>query len=277
MPNIRLTHPELSPNAAAAAAKVSPEIRELIKRSGKKPVREYTLGEEIFNAVTHGVGAGLAVAALVLLIVKSVADGGGILLAAALVYGIAQLLEYLMSTLYHALAAERAKRVFKVLDHSGIYLLIAGTYTPYCLITLGHVGGIWLAAFVWAVSLVGIAFEAFWLIDGNYAVHVARLVHRVLHPDAVRRAGPRRLLALGCRRHQLYRGRRVLHLQKGALHALDFSPVRAGRQLPAVLQRILLRDLALQLLGVRGAQGGDFAAPAGKIVLRRFQEEGQIA
>ena len=82
--------------------------------------------------------------------------------AAALVYGIAQLLEYLMSTLYHALAAERAKRVFKVLDHSGIYLLIAGTYTPYCLITLGHVGGIWLAAFVWAVSLVGIAFEAFW-------------------------------------------------------------------------------------------------------------------
>ena len=142
MPNIRLAHPELSPNAAAAAAKVSPEIRELIKRSGKKPGREYTLGEEIFNAVTHGVGAGLAVAALV--------------------YGIAQLLEYLMSKLYHALAAERAKRVFKVLDHSGIYLLIAGTYTPYCLITLGHVGGVWLAAFVWAVSLVGIAFEAFW-------------------------------------------------------------------------------------------------------------------
>ncbi|MCQ5071888.1 hypothetical protein, partial [Adlercreutzia sp. DFI.6.23] len=52
MPNIRLTHPKLSPNAAAAAAKVSPEIRELIKRSGKKPVREYTLGEEIFNG--HG-------------------------------------------------------------------------------------------------------------------------------------------------------------------------------------------------------------------------------
>ena len=86
VPNIRLAHPELSPNAAVAAAKVSPEIRELIKRSGKKPVREYTLGEEIFNAVTHGVGAGLAVAALVLLIVKSVSDGGGILLAAALVY-----------------------------------------------------------------------------------------------------------------------------------------------------------------------------------------------
>ena len=156
MPNIRLTHPELSPNAAAAAAKVSPEIRELIKRSGKKPVREYTLGEEIFNAVTHGVGAGLAVAALVLLIVKSVADGGGILLAAALVYGIAQLLEYLMSTLYHALAAERAKRVFKVLDHSGIYLLIAGSYTPICLTALKDSSGPALLAVVWGVGLVGI-------------------------------------------------------------------------------------------------------------------------
>ena len=278
MPNIRLTHPELSPNAAAAAAKVSPEIRELIKRSGKKPVREYTLGEEIFNAVTHGVGAGLAVAALVLLIVKSVADGGGILLAAALVYGIAQLLEYLMSTLYHALAAERAKRVFKVLDHSGIYLLIAGTYTPYCLITLGHVGGIWLAAFVWAVSLVGIAFEAFWTYRPRWisAVLYVALGWSIVFfiPTLFAELAP---AGFCCRRHQLYRGRRVLHLQKGALHALDFSPVRAGRQLPAVLQRVFLRDLALQLLGVRGAQGGDFAAPAGKIVLRRFQEEGQIA
>lgn len=162
MPNVALAHPELSPNAAAAAAKVSPEIRELLRRSGKKSVREYTLGEEIFNAVTHGVGAGLAVAALVLLIVKSVGDGGGILLAASLVYGIAMLVEYLMSTLYHAIAVEGAKRVFKVLDHSGIYLLIAGTYTPYCLISLGHVGGLWLAAFVWGVALLGIAFEAFW-------------------------------------------------------------------------------------------------------------------
>ena len=67
-----------------------------------------------------------------------------------------------MSTLYHAIAVEGAKRVFKVLDHSGIYLLIAGTYTPYCLITLEPVGGVWLAAFVWGVAALGIAFEAFW-------------------------------------------------------------------------------------------------------------------
>ncbi len=125
-------------------------------------VRAYTLGEEIANAITHGVGAGLAVAALVLLIVRSVSDGGGVLLLAALVYGISLLLEYIMSTLYHALAHEGAKRVFKVLDHSCIYLLIAGTYTPYCLVTLAPVGGFWLFLAVWAMAIIGIAVEAFW-------------------------------------------------------------------------------------------------------------------
>ena len=127
-----------------------------------KPQKDYTLGEEIFNAVTHGVGVLLAIAAIPLCVVQAVTHGGGLLLAAALIYSITMVVEYLMSTLYHAIAVPAAKRVFKVLDHSGIYPLIAGTYTPYCLITLGHVGGIWLAAFVWAVSLVGIAFEAFW-------------------------------------------------------------------------------------------------------------------
>lgn len=125
-------------------------------------VREYTLGEEIANSVTHGLGAALSVAALVLLIVKSVGDGGGVLLAASLVYGICLLVEYLMSTLYHALAPEKAKRVFKVLDHSGIYLLIAGTYTPYCLITFWPFGGLWLVIGIWIAALAGIACEAFW-------------------------------------------------------------------------------------------------------------------
>ncbi len=106
----------------------------------QRSVRDYTLGEEIANSITHGIGAALAIAALVLLIVRSVSDGGGMLLLAALVYGISLLVEYLMSTLYHAIAVPAAKRVFKVLDHSGIYLLIAGTYTPYCLVTLEPVG-----------------------------------------------------------------------------------------------------------------------------------------
>lgn len=148
----------VAPSAAGAASAAAPA-------SGRRPrrsAREYSLGEEIANAVTHGIGACLAVAALVVLIVKSVVDGGGVLLFAALVYGISLLLEYLMSTLYHAIAHEGAKRVFKVLDHSCIYLLIAGSYTPYCLVTLGASGGVWLAAFVWVTAVAGVACEAFW-------------------------------------------------------------------------------------------------------------------
>ena len=129
----------------------------------RRNVREYTLGEEIANSVTHGIGALLSIAAIPILVVIAVRAGGGVKLAAALVYTITMLVEYLMSTLYHAIAVDRAKRVFKVLDHSGIYLFIAGTYTPFCLVTLGSDGGIYLAAFVWVVALAGIACEAFWV------------------------------------------------------------------------------------------------------------------
>lgn len=89
--------------------------------------------------------------------------GGGVSLLCALVYTIGMLCEYLISTLYHAIQPLGAKRVFRVLDHSCIYLYIAATYMPYCLITLADVGGLWLCLFVWAVSLIGIVFEAFWV------------------------------------------------------------------------------------------------------------------
>lgn len=143
-------------------------MKSAAEREGKLKKRreigasDYSLGEEIANAISHGIGAVLSVAALVLLIIAAVGEGAGVYLLAALVYGIALLFEYLMSTLYHAIPARRAKRVFKILDHSGIYVLIAATYTPFCLITLAADGGYWLAAFVWAVSLAGIAIEAFW-------------------------------------------------------------------------------------------------------------------
>lgn len=129
----------------------------------KHNVREYTLGEEIANSVSHGIGALLAIAAIPILVVKAVSHGGGILLFAALVYTLTMLLEYTMSTLYHAIAVDRAKRVFKVLDHSCIYLFIAGSYTPFCLVTLADAGGVWLCAFVWALAIAGVACEAFWV------------------------------------------------------------------------------------------------------------------
>ena len=102
-------------------------------------------------------------AAIPICVVIAVSHGGGVALAAALIYTISMLLEYLASTLYHALVPLPAKKVFKVLDHSAIYLFIAGSYTPFCLITLANSNGLFLCIGVWALAIVGIAFEAFWV------------------------------------------------------------------------------------------------------------------
>lgn len=145
-------------------------------KSEKPNVHEYRLGEEIANSITHGIGALLAIAAIPILVVKAVHDGGGVFLFAALVYTITMLVEYTMSTLYHAIAAEKAKRVFKVLDHSCIYLFIAGSYTPFCLITLAESGGMWLCVFVWVVALAGVACEAFWVFRPRWVAAVLYLL-----------------------------------------------------------------------------------------------------
>ena len=124
---------------------------------------EYTLGEEIANGTTHGVGIGLAVAGLVLLTAFAVQEDDGFKLASAIVFGISLVLLYTASTLYHSLPQPKVKHVFKVLDHCGIYVLIAGTYTPFCLVTLREANGWWLFGVVWGLAAVGIALEAFWV------------------------------------------------------------------------------------------------------------------
>jgi hemolysin III len=128
-----------------------------------KNIRDYSTREEIANSLTHGVGALLGIAALVLMIIVAVMHGGGVRLAAALAFGVALIVEYTASTLYHALTAERAKRVFKVLDHASIYLLIAGTYAPFCLVSLANDGGLILCIIEWVLAFAGIALEAFWV------------------------------------------------------------------------------------------------------------------
>ncbi|MDY4041089.1 MAG: hemolysin III family protein [Collinsella sp.] len=130
-------------------------------RGGHAPgLPSYTVGEEIANSVTHGVGALLAIAALVLLIIKAVIDGAHpASLAAAIVFGISLILEYLASTLYHAIQIPAAKRVFRTIDHSCIYLLIAGSYTPFLLVTLGDAGGLPMFALIWTLAVAGILFE----------------------------------------------------------------------------------------------------------------------
>lgn len=125
--------------------------------------RPYSVGEEIANSVIHGVGVVLSVVALTLLVVFAVDSGGAWKLAAAIIYGTTLLLEFAASTLYHSFPQPRVKHVFKILDHAGIYLLIAGTYTPFILVTLRQSGLWWMFVLVWAIAVAGIAAEAFWV------------------------------------------------------------------------------------------------------------------
>ena len=93
-------------------------------------------GEEVANSISHGVGAILSLAALVLLVVLAAQGGTSYQVVAGAVYGASLVLLFMCSTLYHALTNERAKRVFRILDHCSICVLIAGTYTPFTLVTL---------------------------------------------------------------------------------------------------------------------------------------------
>lgn len=122
--------------------------------------RKYTLGEELFNAITHGIGALLSVAGCVILLVRCHQLGDGVAAVSSAIYGATLIILYTMSTLYHALANEKAKAVFRVFDHVTIYLLIAGTYTPYTLACLGGALGWTLFGIVWAAAIVGIVFSS---------------------------------------------------------------------------------------------------------------------
>jgi hemolysin III len=125
------------------------------------PHRPQSLGEEIANSITHGLGAILSVAGLAVLLVAAIMRGAAIHIAACAVFGASLVLLYTSSTLYHALAQNRAKRVFHVLDHATIYILIAGTYTPFTLVTLHGPWGWTLFAAVWSLAVLGIVFKSF--------------------------------------------------------------------------------------------------------------------
>ncbi len=125
-----------------------------------KSVQTQTLGEEIANSISHGVGAGLSVAALVLLIVRSVQTSGALGIVSACIYGGSLVLLYLLSCLYHALAKTRARKVFQILDHCSIFVLIVGTYTPIALCFIGGVTG-WIIFGVNSTCMIlGIIFNA---------------------------------------------------------------------------------------------------------------------
>jgi len=123
--------------------------------------REQSRGEEIANSVSHGVGLVAAAVAVPLLMVAAVRHGDAITVVGASVFAAAMVLLYLTSTLYHALPRNRAKRFFHMLDHGAIFLMIAGTYTPFVLIKMDNAWGLGLLAVVWGMAAIGIAIKLF--------------------------------------------------------------------------------------------------------------------
>ena len=120
----------------------------------------YTVGEEIFNSVSHGVGVLLSVAALVLLIVFAAIYSDGYGLASAIVYGISLILLYTMSMVYHIVQNKTAKKVLRIFDHCSIFILIAGTYTPYLLVSMRGTLGWTIFGIIWGVTVIGILMNA---------------------------------------------------------------------------------------------------------------------
>ena len=122
--------------------------------------REQSTGEEIANTVSHAIGFVAAVAAIPILVVAAVRNGGAAAVVGASIFAATMAALYLISTLFHALPRNRAKHVLQRLDHAAIFLLIAGTYTPF---TLGVLGGAWgwtLFGLVWGLALAGILLKA---------------------------------------------------------------------------------------------------------------------
>jgi hemolysin III len=131
----------------------------LATATAESPTHRYRLGEEIANAVTHGVGALLAVAGLAVLVTIAAVRGTAWHVVGCSVYGSTLVLLYTASTLYHSIPNARAKRALRILDHSAIFLLIAGTYTPFTLVNLRGPWGWSLFGVVWGLALLGILLQ----------------------------------------------------------------------------------------------------------------------
>ena len=124
----------------------------------------YTAGEEIAHALTHGIGIVLAIAGLTVMVARATLYGDAWHIVGAAIFGATLVLMYTASTLYHSIPGAtlpRTKKVLRVVDHSSIYLLIAGSYTPFTLVTLNGPWGWGLFATVWTLALVGVVFKLF--------------------------------------------------------------------------------------------------------------------
>ena len=130
-----------------------------------KNIKQYRLGEEIASAITHGLGVVFGIVALTLLVVLAALKGTVWHVVSVSIYGATLIILYTMSTLYHSFRSEKLKWLFKIFDHSSIYLLIAGTYTPFLLVLLRNDGALGWTLFgvIWGFALIGILISSFFV------------------------------------------------------------------------------------------------------------------
>jgi hemolysin III len=123
--------------------------------------KHYSFGEEMANSISHGAGVLFGIFALVLLLIEAIPMADATRITSVSIYGASMILLFLASTLYHAIPHSPAKSVMQLVDHSAIYLLIAGTYTPFMLLTLGNRLGAVLMVLAWLFAVAGILFKVF--------------------------------------------------------------------------------------------------------------------
>lgn len=136
------------------------ENKKNISKKEARPPKSQILGEEIANSITHGIGAALSIAALVILVVFASHRGDAWRIVSFSIYGTTLILLYLISTLYHSFLNPKIKRFFRILDHSAIYLLIAGSYTPITLVSMRGAWGWTLFGLIWGMAIGGIIITA---------------------------------------------------------------------------------------------------------------------
>ena len=190
----------------------------------------YSTGEEIANSVTHGVAALLSIAGLVVMLSMMPVTAGAATITAAAVFGASMIFLYTASTLYHAIPNLRVKRILQVLDHSAIYVMIAGSYTPFCLVTLKGTTGTMLCIAVWSIALAGIILQP-------VLMKRRRVGLRAAH------GGPALCghLASGSWRRRLLARRHFLSLGADPVQPRHLASLRAGRYCAPVLLGSLLR------------------------------------
>ncbi|MBM7688609.1 hemolysin III [Enterococcus ureilyticus] len=142
--------------------------------------RKYMIVNEVLNAVTHGIGAGLSIAGLVILLVKGARLGSAVHVVSYAIYGSTLILLFLSSTLFHSLIFTKAKKVFQVFDHSSIFLLIAGSYTPFCLLSIKGWLGWLLFVLIWVMAISGVVYKSLTLHKQETVKNVSTVIYIIM-------------------------------------------------------------------------------------------------